>query len=338
MNETPAMPSSVPPSLPARDRRTRIPATDMVDVIQSVRDAIRVAVSAFEAAGLSYGQGTANSYDDAIALVYWTLHLPPDAPDTLLDARISADEVRACAASIQERVDSRLPVAYITGEAWLRGLRFKADARALVPRSLLVEAMQETLIDWRLDAQPEMAGANPNWPIHVLDLCTGGGSIAIHAAGFFPDADVIAMDIDPDALALCAENVALHGLTDRITVRQSDLLNDAGNEVFDLILCNPPYVPATSMRSLPPEFRQEPEHALAGGQDGMTLIRRLLDGAAHHLADDGLLLVEIGHEWAAFEAAFPALSFTYLPVTAGDRMIVAIARTDLMMPQPALVQ
>ncbi len=301
----------------------------LAPLLGTVRDVLRAAVSAFGAADLQYGQGTANAYDDAVALVYWALHLPVDAPDALLDARLSPQEVGNCLSLIRERTISRRPVAYLTGEAWLRGLRFRADERALVPRSLLVEVLQESLMQWRSYIDPDQAEHDPDWPARILDLCTGGGSIAIHAAHRFPRATVLALDINEDALALCAENIALHRLGERISLRRSDLLGAVSDDRFDLILCNPPYVPDSSMDQLPPEFRAEPVLALAGGSDGMDLVRRLLADARRCLDPHGVLLIEIGHEQAAFEAAFPTLSFAWLPVSAGEQMVAAIAAQDL---------
>jgi ribosomal protein L3 glutamine methyltransferase len=285
----------------------------------TIRDCLRYACTRFEAAGVAYGQGTDNAWDEAVWLLLWCLHLPPDRLDPFLDARLTSRERRLVLELIDRRCRERVPSAYLTGEAWLRGLRFRADPRALVPRSLIAEAIEESLDDWL----PEEG------PAAVLDLCTGGGSIAVFAAHRFPSAEIDAADLSADALALAAENVALHGLQARIRLLQGDLFGPVADRRYGLILCNPPYVNAGSMAALPPEFLAEPSRALAGGVDGMDLVRRILAQAPAHLEPGGLLLLEIGHEARHFEAAFPALEFAYLPVTAGDDQLVLASREQI---------
>ena len=292
--------------------------------LRTLRDLLRYAVSRFGAAGLAYGHGTDNAWDEAVALLLWALHLPPDTLEPWLDARLCATERQAALALIERRIAARQPAAYLTGEAWLRGLAFACDARALVPRSLIAEALDEALPDW-LERHPRPA----SWPASILDLCTGGASLAIVAATRFADAQVVGADLSADALALAAENRARHGLQQRLELLHGDLFTPLRERRFDLILCNPPYVNDASMRALPPEFRAEPRIALAGGSDGMDVVRRLLAEAPAHLTRDGVLLLEIGHEAAHFEAAFPALEFHYLPVTAGERMLVLIEAQQL---------
>lgn len=290
--------------------------------LRRLRDLLRYAVSRFEAAGLAYGQGTDNSHDEAVWLLLWALHLPPQRLEPYLDARLTGAEIDTILMLIDRRCDERLPAAYLTGEAWLHGLRFASDARALVPRSLIADALaggpDGGLSDWL--AAP---------PAAVLDLCTGGGSLAVLAALRHPDARVVAADLSDDALALARENLALHGVADRVTLARGDLFEAVGDQQFDLILCNPPYVNAASMRTLPAEFLAEPRAALAGGDDGMNLVRRIIDQAAAHLSRDGGLLLEIGHEAAHFEAAFPRLEFAWLPVPAGDDQLAWVTRAQL---------
>lgn len=312
-------------------------SADARATLRTLRDLLRFAVSRFEAAGLAYGQGTDNARDEAAWLLLWSLHLPPDELETWLDCRLTGAEIDAALALVERRCDERVPAAWLTGEAWLRGLRFRCDARALVPRSLIAEALEESLADWLAEDMPEWldadAGAqegSEGWPERVLDLCTGGGSLAILAALRFPGAEVVGSDLSADALSLAAENLALHQLEDRVRLAQGDLFAGlAAGERFDLILCNPPYVNAASMAALPPEFLAEPQIALAGGTDGMDFVRRLLDEAPARLNPRGLLVLEIGHEAEHFEAAFPDLEFAWLPVTAGERMIVAATRRAL---------
>ncbi len=292
--------------------------------LRTVRDLLRWAASRFTAAGLAYGHGTDNAWDEAVALLLWSLHLPPEPLDPWLDARLPRAERRAAVELFERRIASRLPAAYLTGEAWLRGMSFACDARALVPRSPIAEALDEALSQW-LDLHPRA----PTWPGSILDLCTGGGSLAIVAADRFPDAQVVGADLSSDALALAAVNRDRYGLRERVELVQGDLFAPVRNRRFDLVLCNPPYVNDASMQALPPEFRAEPRAALAGGHDGMDLVRRLLADAPAHLCEDGLLLLEIGHEAAHFEAAFPSLEFHYLPVAAGERMLVLVEAAQL---------
>ncbi len=292
--------------------------------LRTLRDLLRYAVSRFESAGLAYGHGTDNAWDEAVALLLWALHLPPEPLDPWLDARLVRAERRAAVELIERRVASRVPAAYLTGEAWLRGLSFACDARALVPRSPIAEALDEALPQW-LEHHPR---ASP-WPSAILDLCTGGASLAIVAADRFPGAHLVGADLSADALALAAQNRTRHGLEQRLELVQGDLFAPVRGRRFDLVLCNPPYVNETSMRQLPPEFQAEPRAALAGGADGMDLVRRLLAQAPAHLTGEALLLIEIGHEAAHFEAAFPALEFHYLPVAAGEQMLVLIEARQL---------
>lgn len=300
-------------------QRTQPPRdSQSLAVLATVRDLLRYAVSRFEHAGLSFGHGTDNSFDEAAWLVLWSLNLPLDRLEVFADARVTTAERDAVLALIELRCDSRRPLAYLTGEAWLRGRRFRSDDRALVPRSLIAEALDTVLDDW-LDAPPST----------VLDLCTGGGSLAVLAAQHWPQSLVTGSDLSSDALALAADNVALHGLAARVTLVRGDLFGALGDTRFDLILCNPPYVSQASIDALPPEFRAEPAGALAGGLDGMDLVRRIIAAAPVHLNDEGVLLLEIGHEADHFERAFPELEFTYLPVTSGDDRLALIRREAL---------
>jgi len=294
-------------------------AADATQELRTLRDCLRWAVSRFAAAQIGLGHGTALLFDEAVALALWSLHLPPDELDRWLDARLARSEREALIALVEQRCKNRLPAAYLTGEAWLRGVCFRSDPRALVPRSLIAEALDTSLAAY-LDAFERPL----DWPGRVLDLCTGGGSLAVLCALRYPDAQLRASDLSEAALALASENLALHGLATRIELVQGDLFTPHAGEQFDLIVCNPPYVCDASMALLPQEFRAEPDFALAGGPDGMTLIARILSGAGRHLTPDGLLVLEIGHEAEHFEAAFPQLEFAYLPVETGEQMLVAI--------------
>lgn len=330
MNRPGPTPDDSGAALPVR--RHPIDLTEASAVARTVADLVRIGVSVFSAAELSYGHGTDNAYDESVALVLWALHLPPDTPDTLFSCQVTASETACVIHAIERRVQTRAPLGYVTGETWFRGLRFLTDPRALIPRSPLVEALQESLPQW-LDSHL------PHWidqrrPARILDLCTGGGSIAIHAAHLFPDALITAVDLDADALDLCRQNIQLHHLGDRISPVCSDLFARlAGSEQFDLIVCNPPYVPSASMDRLPAEYRREPTIALAAGGDGMQIIRQILAHAPARLTDEGILILEIGHEIDAFIAAFPDLAFASLPVAAGDQMILLIEKMQLAEAQ-----
>jgi ribosomal protein L3 glutamine methyltransferase len=271
-------------------------------------------------AGVSFGHGTDNAFDEAVWLALWKLRLPLDDLDGVAARELTPAEQTAIESLVDQRIATRQPAAYLTGEAWLQGVPFTVDQRVIVPRSLIAEVIaDETLAPW-LDAGVRS----------VLDLCTGNGSLAVLAAMAWPAAHVDAADLSPDALAVAALNVERHGFTERITLLQGDGLDAVRGRRYDLIVCNPPYVNTESMSTLPPEYRAEPAIALAGGDDGMDFVRTLLAGAAEHLNDSGVLVLEIGHEAAHFEAAFPTLEFAYLPTRATDDQIVLVTREQLL--------
>jgi ribosomal protein L3 glutamine methyltransferase len=288
----------------------------------TVRDLLRWGVGRMVATGVSLGHGTDDPWDETVWLVLWSLHLPLDRLEPVLDARLAPAEVAAAIALIERRCVERLPAAYLTGEAWLRGLRFLCDPRALVPRSPIAELLDSGALEsWLPD---------PDAVMNALDLCTGGGSLAVFLARTYPGARIVAADLSADALALATDNVALHGLSDRIAPRQGDLWEAVAAERFELVVCNPPYVNAGSMAALPDEYRREPPSALAGGgADGMGIVRRIIAGARERLAPRGLLVLEIGHEAAHFEAAFPDLEFAWLPTEGGDDRVALIERSAL---------
>ena len=272
-----------------------------------------------QAAGVSFGHGTDNAFDEAAWLVLWRLGLPLDALDA--HAADAVPDTGAVDALIEQRITTRKPAAYLTGEAWLQGVPFFVDERVIVPRSLIAEPIADGTLDPWLSDRTE----------RVLDLCTGNGSLAILAAMAWPDVTVLATDISADALAVAAKNVDRHTLQARITLAQGDGLRavPAGQGPFDLILCNPPYVNAKSMAALPPEYRAEPALALEGGKDGMDFIRRLFRGLRAMLSPHGVLVLEVGHERLAFEAAFPRLPVVGLPTSAGDDHVLLLAAEDI---------
>jgi ribosomal protein L3 glutamine methyltransferase len=282
-----------------------------------------------EQAGVSFGHGTTNAFDEAAWLVLWKLGLPLDALDEVAEQALNAEQCADVDALVAQRIATRQPAAYLTGEAWLQGVPFFVDERTIVPRSLIAEVMCEGALDGWLEAALE-AGPETDEPRapQVLDLCTGNGSLAVLAALCWPEAQVDGTDLSSEALAVAQRNVQRHALASRVTLRQGDGLA-AARGPYDLILCNPPYVNRSSMQALPPEYRAEPALALDGGPDGMDFIRPLLAQAAAHLRPGGVLVLEIGHERAHFEAAFPTLSPLWLSTSAGDDQVLLLTREDL---------
>ncbi len=273
-------------------------------------------------AGVSFGHGTGNAFDEAAWLVTWSLGLPLDALETKGKRPVTSDEAAKVDALVARRIDSRRPAAYLTGEAWLLDIPFTIDERAIVPRSFIAELL----------ADGEETGTLDAWlserTQRVLDLCTGNGSLAVIAAMAYPEIEVDASDVSADALAVARRNVERHRLGERITLVASDLFEKLPGR-YDLILCNPPYVNDASMAALPAEYRAEPALALAGGADGMDLVRRIVAEAPDHLSDIGVLVLEVGHERAAFEAAFERLECAWLETSGGDDRVVLIERGAL---------
>jgi ribosomal protein L3 glutamine methyltransferase len=273
-------------------------------------------------AGVSFGHGTTNAFDEAAWLVTWALGLPLDALEARGAREVSDEDTSKAEALVTRRIETRQPAAYLTGEAWLQNVPFTIDARAIVPRSYIAELL----------ADAEGAGTLDAWlsdtTRRVLDLCTGNGSLAVIAAMAYPDIEVTASDISSAALELARINVSRHRLERRIAVLESDLFSAVPGS-FDLIVCNPPYVTDTSMAALPAEYRAEPALALAGGADGMDLIRRIVAEAPAHLSADAVLVLEVGHERDRFEAAFPRLECAWLETSGGDDCVVLIERRAL---------
>ena len=283
-------------------------------------ECIEAQAARLDAAGVAFGHGTTNAFDEAAWLVLWALGLSLDALDEHALRALAPHEHARIEALIEQRIRTRQPAAYLTHEAWLQGVPFYVDERTIVPRSFIAELLADGSIDAWLSAQTH----------RVLDLCTGNGSLAVLAAMAYPEVIVDAADISDDALAVARINVERHGLGERITLHRSNLL-DALPDRYDLILCNPPYVNATSMAALPLEYRAEPELALAGGTDGMDLIRTLLRQAPAHLSDDGVLVLEIGNEREHFERAFAHLPVVWLDTSAGDDQVLLLTRDALTL-------
>ncbi|ABC39099.1 50S ribosomal protein L3 N(5)-glutamine methyltransferase [Burkholderia thailandensis] len=294
---------------------------------KTVRDLVRYAVSRFSQAKLAFGHGSDNAFDEAVYLVLHTLHLPLDTLEPFLDARLTPGEIDAVLAVIERRATERVPAAYLTREAWMHGHRFYVDERVIVPRSFIGELLDDGLQPYVED--PELVGS-------VLELCTGSGCLAILAALAFPNASVDAVDLSADALAVAKINRDDYGLDERIALHHGDLYAPLPQfkwidsaQRYDVIITNPPYVNAESMAELPAEYRHEPEMALAGGADGMDIVRRIIGEARRWLKDDGVLVVEIGNERANVEAAFGGLELVWLPTSAGDDSVFLIHASDL---------
>jgi ribosomal protein L3 glutamine methyltransferase len=288
-------------------------AMKLIDLIEQTSEQL-------EAAGVSFGHGTTNAFDEAAWLVLWRLGLPLTELDDHIEREVSAAEGLAVTELITKRIESRQPAAYLTGEAWLQGVAFSVDERVIVPRSLIAEVLADGLIDTWLSDRTHA----------VLDLCTGNASLAVLAAMAWTDVAVDACDLSADALAVARINVDRHGLRDRIALFQGDGLAAVAGRRYDLILCNPPYVNSQSMAQLPAEYLAEPALALAGGEDGMDFIRSLIRDSPLHLDDDGVLVLEIGNERAHFEAAFPELEVVWLSTRFTDDQVLLITRAALV--------
>ena len=287
--------------------------------LETIRDLLRFAVSRFDEAGLFFGHGSDNAWDEAVYLVLHTLHLPIDNLTPFIDAHLTSDERAAVLAVIERRIKARLPAAYLTHEAWLGDFRFYVDERVIVPRSHIAELLREQLTPW----------INDPWAVgRVLDLCTGSGCLAILASQVFPNAEIDAVDLSPDALEVAAINVDRLA-SGRVNLFGGDLLAPLEGRRYDIIISNPPYVDDEAMADLPDEYRAEPEMALTGGFDGLDLVRRLIDQAPNFLNDDGGLLCEIGTGREALELSYPSLPFQWLDTAESEGEVFWITAADL---------
>ena len=286
----------------------------------TLRDFLRFSVSRFNEAGLFFGHGSDNAWDEAVYLLLHTLHLPLDRLEPFLDARLTLAERYAALDVIERRVKDRTPAAYITREAWLGEHRFYVDERVIVPRSFIAELLEEQLAPWLDD---------PYAITSAVDLCTGSGCLAILTALAFPAASVDAIDLSIDALEVAKRNVADYGLEDQIRLVHSNLFAGVKDQRYDLIISNPPYVNAESMAALPEEYLREPQMALAGGNDGLDLVRVMLREAKDLLNPGGLMVVEIGHNREELEAAYPHTPFTWLETHAGNEHVFLLRADEL---------
>ncbi|MEK7811015.1 MAG: 50S ribosomal protein L3 N(5)-glutamine methyltransferase [Pseudomonadota bacterium] len=295
--------------------------SEACSTLTTVRDCLRFAVSRFNEAKLFFGHGSSDAYDEAAYLILHTLHLPLDRLDPILDAKLTHTELLEVLNIIERRVEEHIPAAYLTHQAFLGDFSFYVDERVIVPRSFIAELLRERLSPWVNEAQ---------CVVSVLDLCTGSGCLAVLAAFAFPNAQVDAVDLSPDALDVARRNVADYALEEQIGLIESDLFGALAGRKYDLIISNPPYVDAESVDALPLEYQHEPKLALGSGEDGLDATRLILQHAASHLNPNGLLIVEIGHNRDALEMAFPALPFIWLEVSAGDQFVFLLRREDLL--------
>jgi ribosomal protein L3 glutamine methyltransferase len=296
----------------------------------TVIEAIQNGAKQLTDAKVAFGHGTANAFDEAAWLVLWKAGLPLDSnledpknnSNSIANTPLAVELITSIAALFIARIASRKPAAYLTQEAWLQGVPFYIDERAIVPRSLIAELLAG-----------DTFGSFDDWlgphTQKILDLCTGNGSLAVLAAMTYPETEVVGADISADALAVARINIDKHALQSRISLVESDCWLGLKGKVFDLILCNPPYVNSASMAALPAEYLAEPALALAGGTDGMDFIRGLLEAAPAHMSEHAVMILEIGNERAFFEAAFPDLEIVWLETSAGADSVLLITKTAL---------
>ncbi|MBC7787906.1 MAG: 50S ribosomal protein L3 N(5)-glutamine methyltransferase [Methylophilaceae bacterium] len=289
--------------------------------LYTIRDWLRFSVSRFEASDIFYGHGTDNSYDEAVWLIMSALHLPMETLENFLDARITERERQHLANLIERRISEHTPTAYLVNEAWLQGFKFYVDERVIVPRSFIAELLESGLSPWI--EYPEMIE-------NAADICTGSGCLGILLAKSFPNAMIDVIDISPDAIDVANINIHNYGLEEQITALKSDMFTELKGKTYDLIISNPPYVDAPSMAQLPAEYKREPQLALGSGYDGLDHTHTILRQAAKHLNDDGILIVEIGHNREALLEAYPNVQFVWLEVSSGDEFVFLLSKNQLL--------
>ena len=288
--------------------------------LSSIRDWLRYAVSRFEDSDVFFGHGTSNAYDEAIWLIFGFLHLPHDTIDNFLDADLTGKEKKDLLFLIEKRIKDKIPTAYLLNEAWLRDYKFYVDERVIVPRSLIAESLSENLYPWIDD---------PEKIFNALDLCTGSGCLGIMMAHSFQNAMIDLVDLSEKALQVAEININHYGLNDRTELIQSDLFNALKGKKYDLIISNPPYVNQTSVDSFPMEFLKEPSMALGSGEDGLDHTVRIIKEAKSYLNDDGILIVEIGHNKEVLLDKFPKLQFQWLDVSLGNDFVFMLQKSQL---------
>lgn len=288
-------------------------------LFKTVAEALHWALKAFTAAGLCYGHGTDNAWDDAVALTLPVLGLPVDANKHVLQHCLSFAESKQLQRLYRRRIEERIPVPYLTQQAWFCGLLFYIDERVIIPRSPLAELIVQQFLPW----------IAPDRVRRILDLCTGSGCIAIACANAFPDAKVDALEFSTDAIAVAKINVTQHQLENRVRVLQSDVFATLTDERYDIIVSNPPYIDAQDFATMPTEFQHEPKLALAAGKDGLDIVRKILGQATNYLTENGILVVEVGNNAVAVEAAFVHLPFTWLAFANGGDGVFLLTQSEL---------
>ncbi len=296
-------------------------ALNLTNELVSIRDWIRYAVSQFEVSDIFYGHGADNSYDEAIWLIMSGLHLPMDTLENFIDARTTKAEGKHLAYLIKQRVTKHVPTAYLLREAWLHDYKFYVDERVIIPRSFIAEL----LLDGSLSPWIEF----PEMIQSAADICTGSGCLGVLLAHTFPSAAVDVIDISPDAIAVCNINIANYGLEAQVTAIESDMFTALAGKTYDVIISNPPYVDAPSMAALPKEYRNEPQLALGSGTAGLDHTHTILKEAANYLTDEGVLIVEIGHNREALLDAYPEIPFVWLDTSGGDQFVFLLTRAQL---------
>ena len=300
---------------------TKLMTTNQITTeLHTIRDWLRYAVSQFEASDIFYGHGTDNAYDEAVWLIMSALHLPMDTLNNFLDARLTASERSKLASFIDQRITQHTPTAYLLKEAWLQGLKFYVDERVLIPRSFIAELLNTDLSPWI--EFPEMIES-------AADICTGSGCLGVLLASVFPNAAVDVIDISQDAIDVANINIANYGLEAQVTAIKSDMFSALSGKKYDVIISNPPYVDAPSMAVLPAEYQNEPQLALGSGVAGLDHTHTILREAANYLNDDGILIVEIGHNRDALEDAYPNIIFNWLEVSSGTEFVFLLTKSQL---------
>ncbi|GAD78919.1 50S ribosomal protein L3 N(5)-glutamine methyltransferase [Vibrio ezurae] len=292
---------------------------EAVSELHTLQDMIRWTVSRFNAAGLFYGHGTDNAWDEAVQLILPSLYLPLDVPSHVLNSRLTSSERLRVVERVIQRINERTPTAYLTNKAWFCGMEFFVDERVLVPRSPIGELIEHQFQPWLIEQ-----------PTRIMDMCTGSGCIAIACGHAFPEAEVDAIDISGDALEVAEQNIQDHGLEAQVTPIRSDLFRDLVQEKYDLIVTNPPYVDEEDMNSLPDEFKHEPELGLAAGTDGLKLVRRILANAPNYLSDNGILICEVGNSMVHMIEQYPQIPFTWIEFENGGHGVFMLTKEQLL--------
>lgn len=309
----------MPASRPTDVSTLTLDDASLAEGLVSLRDCLRWATSEFNAHRLHFGHGTASAWDEAVALVLGALHLPWDVDPAVLDARLLPIERRRVVSLVRQRIEQRTPLPYLLGEAFFAGYPFEVDERVLIPRSPIAELVEDAFAAWF-----------PQWsPTRVLDLCAGSGCIGIATALYLPTAEVDLVDISPEALAVAKANIVHHDVGKRVRAVTSDLFAGVAGQRYDIIVSNPPYVDARNLAGMPAEFGHEPSLALAAGDDGLDIVRRMLREAREHLTDDGVLIVEVGNSARHLDAAFPEVPFLWLEFERGGEGVFALTAAEL---------